>query len=82
MSAIAASSAGRDGGTPEERRGRVLSGLLAAMQQPNDMRKFRGVFAAVEKIGPDDIQAALELVKNRTGDERRFIIPTIVARWA
>ena len=72
----------RDAATPEERRGRVLSGLLSAMQLPNDLRRFRGMFTAIEQVGADDIQAALELAKKQKGDERRFLVPLIVARWA
>src|SRR5207244_10853710 len=60
-----------------------LSGLLAAMQQTNDSRRrYRGVYSAVDKIGPEDIQAALDLVNKRKSYEQRFIVPLIVARWA
>src|SRR5437867_1401270 len=71
--AVAGDSGGRAGSvanlTPEDRRGRVLSNLPAPMHQPNDMRKFRSVLSAIDKIGPEDIHAALDFAKKRTSNE-------------
>ena len=67
---------------PRNTPGPVLSGLLAAMRQPNELRKFRSAFSAVEKMGPDDVQSALDLAKKSTGNEWVGLVPMIVASLA
>lgn len=68
--------------SPEKRRARALSALLASMQQPDHVRKIRGDFSAVEKIGPEDIQAAVEMVLARNHDQRESDLPQLMERWA
>lgn len=72
-----------DGGaTANERRGRVMSDLLSAMQQHEYQRRFLRLSEAVAKIGPDDIDAVLDLVKRQSAEVRRDTLPQVVARWA
>jgi hypothetical protein len=71
-----------DDQTPAERRGRILQSLLATMQQPDAVRKIRGDYYDEENLGPEDIQAALELVLKQNDDAQGTLVPQIVARWA
>ena len=71
-----------DAAAADDRRGRVLSDLLSAMQQLDEPRRFLSLSRAIAQIGPDDIQAVLEFVKRQRPDESRGVLPQIVARWA
>ena len=60
-----AATSGRGAEARDEKKGRVLSALLAAMQQPESPRRYRALSDAISQVGPDEIHAALDLAKQQ-----------------
>ncbi len=67
--------------SPAERRERVLAALRATMRLSDSERRMGGDASVVLKIGPEDIQAAIELVLKEGSDSPWSLLPQIVARW-
>ena len=72
-------------GIADERRSRVLASLQAAMRQANPLLQFQSLPAAISRIGPEDIRAAVEFAMRQAMSSSQggyVVIPLLMARWA
>jgi hypothetical protein len=58
------------------------SAIVAALREPNDMRRTHDLMEAVGRMGLSEISSALARARDLPAPDREALAPVLVARWA